>query len=120
MSIQDPMNSLINKPFVAVFDKDDNLLKSAPDVAEPSDEDRLNSIALSVPPFSPSSNSVVNVMTENNISNPPVFASQPNIEQMDCSVPVIWPTVGVDLYKYSLDRDSSTKSKNKRKKEVHL
>lgn len=117
MSIQDPMNSLVNKSFIAVLDNDGNLLKSTSDVALLSDEDRFNSIALSVPPFSPFSDSPINVMTEINNSNPLVSISQPNIEQMDCFVPVIEPTVGVDMRDYSLDRNSSNKCKNKRKKE---
>lgn len=87
MSIQDPINIPTKNSFIALHDKDSITLQSASKMVEPIDEDRLNSIALSLPPFSPSPDSAMEIVTETN-SNASMSIPQPIIDQMDYVIPV--------------------------------
>lgn len=117
MSIQDPINIPTKNSFIALHDKDSITLQSAPKIAEPTDEDRLNSIALSLPPFSPSPDSAMEIVTETN-SNASMSIPQPIIDQMDYVIPVTGPSVDVDFHDCPSDKESNIiKNKNKRKKD---
>lgn len=86
MSIQGPINTSINNPSSSYqCDKDDIILRSASDLTEPSDEDRLDLIAHSLPPFSPSTGSVVEIEMEAS-SNETTSIFQSTIVQSDSLV----------------------------------
>jgi len=116
MSIQDPMNSSTNELSSAfLHDNDDFILQSASNLTGPSDKDKLNFIARSLPPFSPSSDSAIEIVTEIN-SNSNTSILQPNNEQSNCVVPTTGPDMDVDLCVHTSDAETKV-IRNKRKKD---
>jgi len=115
MSIQNPINIFTNKSSVVLHDKDSIILRSASDPTEPSDEDKLNFIALSLPPFSPFSDSAVKIATETN-TNATTSVLQSTNGQSDYVVPATGPAVDVDPRVHSSNAETKT-NKNKRKKD---
>jgi len=110
------MKSFSNKTSTILCDNDSNFIRSASDSTELSDEDKLNFIALSLPPFSPSTDSVLETTTEKNNSNTILLVSQPNNEQPDSTLTATESDIDIDPSIRPMDAEAKI-NKNKRKKD---
>jgi len=84
---------------------DDFNVQSASDLTGPSDEDRLNFIARSLPPFSPSSDPIIEIATEID-SNPNMSLLQSNNGNPNCVVPSTGLDMDIDPCAHTLDAES--------------
>jgi len=116
MSIQDPIKDPI-KPNPFSIDNDVTIIRSEFDVTGPSDEDKLDYIANSLPPFPPSSSPAMEIEVDSGSNDAmPVF--QLETAGLDHSVRIPVPALEAvpDSRLNSLKPDQKS---NKRKKEHH-